>query len=107
VGSLTRVVATANVIEANDNVRHARFDVRQAPYTIAADVAIPGAVRVAGSESSVNRSRPPAFRPLVVEFAPTLILTGGWLGRSSSGWVQFVVRRGVASLFLNVWRQAT
>jgi hypothetical protein len=48
VGSLTRVVATANVIEANDNVRHARFDVRQAPYTIAADVAIPGAVRVAG-----------------------------------------------------------
>ena len=39
--SLSRVVASANVTEANDDVRRARFDVRQAPYTIAADVTIP------------------------------------------------------------------
>ena len=41
VDSLSRVVASANVTETNGDVRRARFDVRQAPYTIGADVTIP------------------------------------------------------------------
>ena len=41
VDSLSRVVASANVTEMNDDVRRAHFDVRQAPYTIGADVTIP------------------------------------------------------------------
>lgn len=40
VDSLSRAVASASVVSADD-VRRARFDVRQAPYTIGADVAIP------------------------------------------------------------------
>jgi hypothetical protein len=41
VDSLLRVVASAPVVTADDDVRRARFDVRQAPYTIGADVTIP------------------------------------------------------------------
>ena len=41
VDSLAPVVATAPVTETTDSIRRARFDVRQVPYTIAADVAIP------------------------------------------------------------------
>ncbi|HEX5973085.1 MAG TPA: hypothetical protein VFY85_14225, partial [Gemmatimonadaceae bacterium] len=40
VDPLSRAVASASVVSADD-VRRARFDVRQAPYTIGADVAIP------------------------------------------------------------------
>jgi hypothetical protein len=39
--SLSRIVRAASIGDANADVRRARFDVRQAPYTIAADVAIP------------------------------------------------------------------
>lgn len=41
VDSLSRVVASATAVQGSDDVRRARFDVRQAPYTIGADVAIP------------------------------------------------------------------
>lgn len=41
VDSLSRVVASGSVTNDTDDVRRARFDVRQAPYTIGADVAIP------------------------------------------------------------------
>jgi hypothetical protein len=41
VDSLSRAVGSAAVVEAADDVRRARFDVRRAPYTIGADVAIP------------------------------------------------------------------
>jgi hypothetical protein len=41
VDSLSRAVASAPVANDTDDVRRARFDLRQAPYTIAADVAVP------------------------------------------------------------------
>lgn len=41
VDSLSALVASAPVTSDSADVRRARFDVRQAPYTIAADVAIP------------------------------------------------------------------
>ncbi|HEX5970489.1 MAG TPA: hypothetical protein VFY85_01100 [Gemmatimonadaceae bacterium] len=41
VDSLSRAAANAAVVQGSDEVRRARFDVRQAPYTIDADVAIP------------------------------------------------------------------
>lgn len=41
VDSLTRVMASTTVTEGNGDLRRARFDVRQAPYTIDADVTMP------------------------------------------------------------------
>jgi hypothetical protein len=41
VDSLSRAVGSAAVVEAADDMRRARFDVRRAPYIIGADVAIP------------------------------------------------------------------